>query len=445
MAAAPLVEDEAAPLEVAHDVAVRFLAEAAGEVGHFGRELAVRPEELQEADPRGAAGLEVVLAERRGDVDDPRPFLGPDVVGGDDLVRAPVLRRGVAEERLVLLADQRAPREPLDDLHALGAADLLDQRRGDDHVLARAVPLDARPNVLEVGAHGEGAVARQRPGRRRPGEVGDAGARDAAEAGHDRRVVHRLVAEADLARGEGGPALRPPPDDLVAAVEQPLAVQFRQRPPDRLDVRLVEGDVGARQVDPEADPPRQFLPLLRVAEDRVDAAPRERLDPVGLDLRLAVDPEFLLDLDLDRQAVGVPARLARHVEPAHRLVAREEVLHHARQDVAVVRQPVGGRRTFVEDEAGAAAAALERTVENVGVPPEVEHVALDGGETVIAAGSLVRHGSLVGAAPNHAGAAGKSLFWHAATGRPTAGRRAARPPGYPVPAEAARAGRGRGR
>ena len=90
-----------------------------------------------------------------------------------------------------------------------------------------------------------------------------------------------------------------------AAVEEVL-----QRPPDALDVALVEGDVGLVQMDPEAQPLGQVLPLLHVAEDALHAAVDERLDAVGLDLFLGVDAQFLADLDLDRQAVGVPAGLA---------------------------------------------------------------------------------------------------------------------------------------
>jgi hypothetical protein len=66
----------------------------------------------------------------------------------------------------------------------------------------------------------------------------------------------------------------------------------------------VIGHIGRRQVDPESDPARQPLPLLRVAEDRLDAAARERLDAVTLDLGAPVDPQLLLDLDLEREILA---------------------------------------------------------------------------------------------------------------------------------------------
>ena len=69
-------------------------------------------------------------------------------------------------------------------------------------------------------------------------------------------------------------------------------------------------------------------------------------------------------LELGGQAVGVPAEAALDLAPAHRLVARDEVLDVAGQQVAVVRQPVGERRAVVEDElvgaVGAGLALLDR-------------------------------------------------------------------------------------
>ena len=63
-----------------------------------------------------------------------------------------------------------------------------------------------------------------------------------------------------------------------------------------------------------------------------------------------MDAELFADLDLDRQAVRVPAGFAFDQLAAHGLVAREEVFDGPRQAVARVRQAVGGGGAFVEDE-----------------------------------------------------------------------------------------------
>src|SRR5205807_2256722 len=99
------------------------------------------------------------------------------------------------------------------------------------------------------------------------------------------------------------------------------------------------------------------------------AAIVERLDPVVLDLRLAREPELALDLDLDGQAVAVPAALARDVAAAHRVEPRIDVLEQPRPDMVDARSPVRGRRAFVEDPLGRAFAPPQALAEHVVAPP----------------------------------------------------------------------------
>ena len=127
-------------------------------------------------------------------------------------------------------------------------------------------------------------------------------------------------------RGERRLAARAVGDDLVALVEAAGVPHLAHRPPARLDVVVVHRHVGVVEVDPEADPLGQPVPVLDVAEDRLAAARVELRDPVLLDLGLGGDPELLLDLELDRQPVAVPAGLARHAVAGHRPVARVDVL-----------------------------------------------------------------------------------------------------------------------
>jgi hypothetical protein len=196
----------------------------------------------------------------------------------------------------------------------------------------------------------------------------------------------------------------------VALVEQPLLEELRERPPHALDVALVEGHVGIRQVHPEADLVGELLPSLGVAEDALDAAVREGLDAVALDVGLAVDLQLLLDLDLDRQPVGVPPGLPGHVVALHGLEAREDVLHRAREHVPVVGHPVRRRRALVEDvrplaRPGAARLGPEALLEDPVRLPEREDLRLvpgkievgaDGSEAALA---IVRHGRAFVARP----------------------------------------------
>jgi hypothetical protein len=76
----------------------------------------------------------------------------------------------------------------------------------------------------------------------------------------------------------------------VALVEQVLRTDLLERPPDRLDVARVERAVGVVEVEPEADPLGQAVPLLEELEHRLAAAVVELGDPELLDLLLLVIP-----------------------------------------------------------------------------------------------------------------------------------------------------------
>ena len=117
----------------------------------------------------------------------------------------------------------------------------------------------------------------------------------------------------------------------MALVEQVLVGDLAQRPPHGLDVGRVERPVGVVEVDPEADALGQRVPVLQEREDRLAALLVELGDAVGLDLRLGGDAELLLDRDLHRQPVRVPAALALDEVAAHGLEAGEDVLEHARR------------------------------------------------------------------------------------------------------------------
>ena len=217
----------------------------------------------------------VVLAEGGGDVDEAGAVLGGDEVAGEDAEGVARARVGELEDgAAVAAADQLGAGEAVEDLDSL-AEHLLDQRLGEDQGLA----VDARArDVGDVGRDGDGDVAGQGPGRRRPDQqrlarLGPVLA-EQREAHVYGGVLDVLVALRDLVRGERGAAARAVGDDLVALVEAVLVPELAQRPPDRLDVVVLEGDVGVVEVDPEADPLGQPVPLLDVLEDRLAAALR---------------------------------------------------------------------------------------------------------------------------------------------------------------------------
>src|SRR6266540_1346774 len=114
-----------------------------------------------------------------------------------------------------------------------------------------------------------------------------------------------------------------------------------------------------------------------VLEHAVAAQLVEALDAVRFDLPLAADVERFLHLDLDRQAVGIPAGDARHALPQHRVVAADQVLERARKDVMDPRPPVGRRRAFIEDERRPVAGGVADAREQALVLPRREQLLLE--------------------------------------------------------------------
>ena len=175
-------------------------------------------------------------------------------------------------------------------------------------------------------------------------------------ADRDRRVLAVAigVVEARLEVGEHGLGRPRVGHHLVALVEQPLLVQLLHGPDDALHVGQLEGLVVVREVDPARRALDVVLPLAGVPEDRRHAVLVEAADPVLADGLVARDPELLLGQHLDGKAVAVPAEAALHPSAAQGLVAGDDVLDVAGDEVPVVGQAVREGRPVVEDELVAA-------------------------------------------------------------------------------------------
>ena len=202
-----------------------------------------------------------------------------------------------------------------------------------------SISAPAATAAWEISVHG---VVVQ-TSRLSPGSTGLSGIRRRRHLGDrqahvDRRVDDVLVALRDLVRGERGAVARAVGDDLVRLVEAPLVPDLAQRPPDRLDVvvghasrRGRRGRSRSRSARSAGSSPRRSGTPTRGSAALNSAIPYSSIS------RLRRDPELLLDLELDRQPVAVPARLARDVVAAHRLVARVDVLERAREHVVRAR------------------------------------------------------------------------------------------------------------
>ena len=130
------------------------------------------------------------------------------------------------------------------------------------------------------------------------------------------------------------------------------------------------------EVEPEAEALSHLAPLVDVPVGRLLAQRVEPIDAILLDLLLPADLQRALDLELDREPVRIPARLALHREPGHLLVARENILVRARDHMVETGQTVRGGRSLVEDEGRCVSAPVQRALEYAIVPPELENLHL---------------------------------------------------------------------
>ncbi len=169
------------------------------------------------------------------------------------------------------------------------------------------------------------------------------------------------------------------PLDFVALVEVALLVDALKQIPDALDVCILERDVRVGEIDPVAHTDRKRVPQVFVAEDTLAALLVVLRDAVLLHHVPPFEAEFLLHLDLDREAVRVPTRLAVHAEALHRLIAAEKILNRPRDDVVDARLAVGRWRALVEDEVLRTLADFEALLEGLFALPAVQHRLLNGG------------------------------------------------------------------
>src|SRR5207237_10734145 len=138
--------------------------------------------------------------------------------------------------------------------------------------------------------------------------------------------------------------------DFEPLVEQLLVAELLEDPPDRFHALGSIRPIRVLEVDPDPHLLGHLGPLIDVLEDTLPAELVEGLHAVTLDVLLAVQFELLLDLDLDGEAMSVPAALALRMESAHGLVAGKEVFHRPGQDVVDAGEPIGCRRSLIENE-----------------------------------------------------------------------------------------------
>ncbi len=161
-------------------------------------------------------------------------------------------------------------------------------------------------------------------------------------------------------------------DALVVLIEQPFFPELLENPPDTLDVLVFEGDIGVIQADPIAHALGQFFPIIEIAQHALATFFVVFSDAIDFDLALNLDAEFLLDLDLDGQAMRIPTAFAQHTVTIHHLIAREQIFERPRQNMMDTGLAVGSWRPFIENIVRLTFALTERALENLLLAPKVK-------------------------------------------------------------------------
>ena len=356
-----------------------------------------RADRVEHREPLGVGDLAVDLAERGREVHDARAVVDGHEVGGDD---ARPRRRQLeeVERALVVQPDQLVDRDRAEHLGVV-AQHVGDARRTHHQVAARR---SSDPSTRTYSTSGptaaptfdtsvHGVVVHTRRSKSRS----TTGKRTYTDGSVTSWYAPGWPSSWLDERGAAPAAVG---HDLVALVDVAGVPHLAEEPPDALDVRIVERPVGVVGVEPHADATGEGLEVGDVAVHRLPAQPVELADPERLDLVLVVDPELLLHLHLDREAVAVPTALAGDVVAAHGLEARVEVLEEAGPHVVDPGTAVGGGRTLVEHPLGRAGAAAEALGEHVVDVPAVEGGVLERDEIERGRDGVEGHPGIVPAA-----------------------------------------------
>ena len=359
-----VVQGAALP-QAAHDVRVRLLHEAAGEVAHFRREDAAHGHRTDEGvDVRALEHAIVVFAEGRRLVNQAGAFVRRHVgVGHHDEGAAFALGLEVVEQRAIAAPHQvRALQARLHDEVGMALPIGVQPRRRQIERPLGVFVVHAR--VVEVRVDADGEVRGQGPRGGGPRGQARVFVFEGEEHGH-RRIFDVDVVLAGLEVREHGLERRRDGHHLEAAVDEALVPELLDDPPHRLHVPDVHRLVVVVEVDPAAKPRDGAAPLGDVALDNGTAGGVVAGDAQLGDGLLGGHAEGLVDLLLDGQAVAVPAEAPLHVAALHRPVAGHDVLEHRSDEIAVVGQAGGEGRAVVEGVGLADGRLFQRTPEHV--------------------------------------------------------------------------------
>ena len=370
-------------------------------VGRIRGHIARAVHELDERQVIGTSDPSVILTESRGDMDDTGTVCHGDVIVTGHKMRlfALLLSRFARslEERLI---------GPVLEIGSDAAFKNFIFPEGTEHLFRQCLSHDISVTVsslyFDIGlvrVDAERGIAGQCPGRGRPRQIIEVFLIQGFETDDRGAFLHKAVALGDFLRAERSPAAGAVRNDLEALIEKLSVPDLFQRPPFRLDIVVIVGDIGVLHIGPETDRVGEILPHAFILPDALLALLDERLHPVSFDLLFAVQAQFLLDLQLNRQTVRIPSGFPGHILSLHGMIARDHILDDARQHMSDMRLAVGCRRAVIKGIIGRAFPLLHTLLENVFLLPEVIYLFLPVHKVQVSVHFIIKHNRLLHGPP----------------------------------------------
>ena len=160
-------------------------------------------------------------------------------------------------------------------------------------------------------------------------------------------------------------------NDLESFVQESFIPDRLQCPPLGLDEVVIIGNIRIIHISPETNGTGEILPHSLVFPDTLFTFGDERIQTILLDLLFSIQTQKLLNLQLYRQSVGIPACFSRNIVAFHGTVSRNHILDNTGQHMTDVRLTICGRRSVIKGICRAAFSLLHTFLKCVVFFPEL--------------------------------------------------------------------------
>src|SRR3989344_2200385 len=217
--------------------------------------------------------------------------------------------------------------------------------RGNVHAL---IPFHFHFYVRNRGTHCEEEVTGESPRGRRPCEESCFWLIQKRKNSDRRPIRNILVSKRHFKVTQRRRAPRAHVHGFLSFVNEPFVMKRLERPPDAFHKIRIHRPVIPVHIHPSPRALHSSAPFFGITLHGGAAAIIEPANALRLDILLTIQTFLLFHEIFDGQPVAIPPEAPVHSLPPHRLVARDHVFDRAREQMPVMRESRGERRTIVE-------------------------------------------------------------------------------------------------